>query len=613
MSFLPIAERELRVAARLRSTFWVRIAAALVATIIGGAFFVLINAAGFGAGGTNPGQVIFAVLTWISLAASLSAGLFFTSDCLSEEKREGTLGFLFLTDLRGYDVVFGKLLATSMRGFYGLLAVFPVLAITLLLGGVTGEQFWKTLLALINAIFVSLSAGMLVSTFSREAQAAMAGTLSAVMLLVAGTSAGDWALTYMGNRNFEPILSLSNPAVPFLSASGWHPAAYGPALVVNQMVAWVMLATACALIPRTWQQKATTRTDTTSSVGYSWKFGAAKARAALRRKFIEPNPVLWLACRERWQSLLFWTMSIVSVAIVGVVLMRDEQGLSFLWSYFGGIITLVMYLGTASQAARFHVEARRSGLIELLLATPLTVQQIVQGQWRGMVKLFWIPLALYLAANMVGAIVAQRSMARIYGAASVTTTPPATTTNTAGNVAVTTSVTITNSASGSPFNSNVDLSAGYHISMLVVSLLGVVTVVANLAALVWFGIWSGLTSKSPNIAALKTIVFVQVIPWMVIAFASAMAMPLLLLPRLLTSGSTANPGQIMMWYPLISGGIAAVLALGKDIGFCIWARRRLYSDFRAIAARSGGPSQSPLAPSAVPRSTTGAPTVMNVN
>ena len=143
MSFLPIAERELRVAARLRSTFWVRIAAALVATIIGGAFFVLINAAGFGAGGTNPGQVIFAVLTWISLAASLSAGLFFTSDCLSEEKREGTLGFLFLTDLRGYDVVFGKLLATSMRGFYGLLAVFPVLAITLLLGGVTGEQFWK--------------------------------------------------------------------------------------------------------------------------------------------------------------------------------------------------------------------------------------------------------------------------------------------------------------------------------------------------------------------------------------------------------------------------------------------------------------------------------------
>ena len=28
-----------------------------------------------------------------------------TADCLSEEKREGTLGLLFLTDLRGYDIV----------------------------------------------------------------------------------------------------------------------------------------------------------------------------------------------------------------------------------------------------------------------------------------------------------------------------------------------------------------------------------------------------------------------------------------------------------------------------------------------------------------------------
>src|SRR6267154_2528052 len=101
------------------------------------------------------GAVLFGILTWISLGAALSAGLFFTSDCLSEEKRDGTLGFLFLTDLRGYDVVLGKLLATSLRGFYALLAVFPILAITLLLGGVTGEEFWKAMLALINAMLVS--------------------------------------------------------------------------------------------------------------------------------------------------------------------------------------------------------------------------------------------------------------------------------------------------------------------------------------------------------------------------------------------------------------------------------------------------------------------------
>src|SRR5688572_24709046 len=158
MTFLPIVQRELRVAARKRNTFWLRIIAALVALVIGGGFLVLTMSLPFGT--IQLGSVLFGVLTWLSLAAALSAGLFFTSDCVSEEKREGTLGFLFLTDLRGYDIVLGKLLATSLRSFFALLAIFPILAITMLMGGVTAPQFWKTVLALVNALFCSLAAGM---------------------------------------------------------------------------------------------------------------------------------------------------------------------------------------------------------------------------------------------------------------------------------------------------------------------------------------------------------------------------------------------------------------------------------------------------------------------
>ena len=132
------------------------------------------------------------MLTWLCLAAGLSAGLFFTSDCLSEEKREGTLGLLFLTDLRGYDVVLGKLLATSLRGFYALLAVLPILAITLFMGGVTGAQYWKSALALVNALFFSLAAGMAVSAVSRDSQKAMMGTLLVLLLLALGGPVADW-------------------------------------------------------------------------------------------------------------------------------------------------------------------------------------------------------------------------------------------------------------------------------------------------------------------------------------------------------------------------------------------------------------------------------------
>src|SRR5258706_11028803 len=149
MTFLPIVDRELRVAARKRSTFWVRVAAAMVALVIAVGFLLMTEISFFRSGPSSLGRGLFAVLTWLSLAAALSAGLFFTFDFLSEEKREGTLGFLFLTDLRGYDVVLGKLMATSLRGFYALLAFLPILAITQMMGGVTGAQYWKSTLALV--------------------------------------------------------------------------------------------------------------------------------------------------------------------------------------------------------------------------------------------------------------------------------------------------------------------------------------------------------------------------------------------------------------------------------------------------------------------------------
>jgi hypothetical protein len=81
------------------------------------------------------------------------AGTLVTCDCLSEEKREGTLGLLFLTDLKGHDVVLGKLAATSVNAFYGMLAVLPMLAIPFILGGVTRAEMLRVVLVSINLCF----------------------------------------------------------------------------------------------------------------------------------------------------------------------------------------------------------------------------------------------------------------------------------------------------------------------------------------------------------------------------------------------------------------------------------------------------------------------------
>src|SRR3954469_487345 len=145
MTVLPIVARELRVASRRRGTYWVRTGAALAVIILGTWFFLMMQREA----PHEIGQVLFGILTGSAVLYCLLSGVRSTADCLSQEKREGTFGLLFLTDLKGYDVVLGKLAANSLSALYGVLAVVPMLAIPLLMGGVALGEFGRmALLAL---------------------------------------------------------------------------------------------------------------------------------------------------------------------------------------------------------------------------------------------------------------------------------------------------------------------------------------------------------------------------------------------------------------------------------------------------------------------------------
>src|ERR1700704_5086548 len=123
MTFLPIVERELRVAARRTSSYRTRTLAAFITCVV--VCGILITAGRFPTP-MKMGQSLFKLLSSLAFVYCLLEGARNTADCLSEEKREGTLGLLFLTDLKVYDVVFGKLAGTSMNGLYGVVAVFPI-------------------------------------------------------------------------------------------------------------------------------------------------------------------------------------------------------------------------------------------------------------------------------------------------------------------------------------------------------------------------------------------------------------------------------------------------------------------------------------------------------
>jgi hypothetical protein len=611
MNWLPIVNRELRVAARKRSTFWLRVVAALTALVIGGGCMLLSLLPGTQM--FKMGSVLFGILTWLCLAASLSAGLFFTSDCLSEEKREGTLGLLFLTDLRGYDVALGKLLATSLRSFYALLAVLPILAIALFMGGVSGAQYWKSALALVNALFFSLAAGMAVSAVSRDSQKALMGTLLLLLLLTLGGLAADSVIAGIRQRGFEPFWSLASPGYVLAAASAFIGTSYWRALATTHLLAWALLALACALVPHTWQEKRKAGAGRSQGWVYAWKYGGARRRQRLRRRLIGRQPVAWLACRERWQSLGLWAIALLLaggfVAVLTTALPREAW---IVWNYVGVLFTLILYLWTASQACRMFVEARRSGLLELLLATPLNEGQIVAGQWQGLLRMFGLPVLLLLSVHVAGSTLAQAGYQRIFAGASTVTSTVIT--NQSGSV--TSSTVVVGPSATVSVNAGTNavraipgfqpISPAWQTMMAVATaVVAALSTTANLLALCWFGMWMGLTSRTANMATLKTILFVQIIPWFVMAFVTGMMMGLLVAGLAYRAGSPQSMSWFV-WWPLFGAVLGAALAIAKDIGFIVWSRKKLRSSFREEASRSLGqprfvvPRPLPAAASAPP-------------
>jgi hypothetical protein len=329
---------------------------------------------------------------------------------------------------------------------------------------------------------------------------------------------------------------------------------------------------------------------------------------------LDVNPVTWLVCRDRWQAYVLWATTLLMLAVwVLVFASNPSTGLRYLWGFLGAAFVLLLYLAAASQSGRLLVDARRSGLIELLLATPVSAAQIIRGLWTAFTRMFGLALTLCLAAQFIGQALVQQatwdevaqSMASMPTTATIATnTVPAgtnqgvttsTTVMTNGSVTVTTvsssgtAVTVTSTpAGGSPFRPHV-------ILPLAIALASIIAVVANLIALAWFGMWMGLTSRNTSLATLKTILFVQIIPWFVISFLSALS-PMLLLPRLTQSFQNPNPAWFILWYPLLSTSISTILFVAKDLVFSLWARRRLYAEFRERAAIVDAAVRTPTPP-----------------
>lgn len=543
MTLLPIVERELRVAARKSVTFWLRLLVAFgvigVATWI---FLVVQNQSQ-----REVGKMIFYALTGGLMFYCLFAGVRATADCLSEEKREGTLGLLFLTDLRGYDVVFGKLTANSLAVFYGVLAVVPVMAIPLLMGGVTVGEFGRVALVLVNTLFFSLGAGMLASALCQNQRAAIGLTLVLILLVTAGGPAlGLWlALKHKWGGNDGFAFLLPSPVFSYFAAfdkmfprgaGGLGFAGFCWSLGIVHGLGWVFLALASWIVPRSWQDKAVGDGGWRGRMR-AWLEGDAAARREFRTRLLDRNAFFWLASRPRRRFVWAWgPLALAAGAWAWGLYQLGKE-----WLNVGIYVATAILLSTTmkgwigSEAGRRLIQDRKNGALELLLSTPLSVRDILHGQRLALQRQFRWPVLMLLGA--CGLLI-------LAGA-----------------------------------NSS-DLNGGSRPYWYWTWAAGLLMFGADVVTLYWLGMWTGLAVRNSKHAFGAAIVPVLCLPYIAIAVVVTV---INLLPREAQRVFNWDGWPLLMWFGF---GIMA------DIGFGFRARHKLLTEFRVMAAQRYQPKPS---------------------
>lgn len=530
MTFLPIVARELIEASRKRSTYWTRVAAAAVGLGIGGVVLYLSRL------GASPGEIgmfLFVPLAIASFIYTLLIGVFRTADCLSEEKREGTLGLLFLTDLKGYDIVFGKLAATSLNAFYGALALFPVMAIPLLAGGVAIGDFWRVVIVSLNNLFFSLAVGMFCSAISRDERKAMALAFLIIILFTAGMPVGG-AILCNAARDWSPywFFLIFSPGFNCLAAfeevrrSHTHFQWFEVSVGLIHAMGWIALVASCLIVPRTWQDKAASAAAARrQQTRHRWAHGGGEWRRAVRQRLLEINPFLWLAGRDRFKYAAVWLFLGLGVVIWSIGLLTNRRDwldtTAYVWTAL--IAHTVLKIWLATEASRRFSADRQSGAMELLLATPLSVKEIVRGQWLALERQFAAPMFVVLVVDFVFLMAQRQESDGVF----------------------------------------------FWMALMVVF-------AADMITLAWVGMWRGLNSRHSNRAAAAAIVRVMTLPWVLFVLI------MILLAVSATVNRAGGGGGDFLGFKFFTV-LGVSISLGVNLLFGLPARHRLLTEFRNVA------------------------------
>lgn len=412
MRVVSVIDRELRTSARQSFTYSLRVLGVVSLLIVLGLFSLN------GDLGPEIGGKLFG---WLHATLFFAIWVFaplLTSDCISRERREGTLPLLFLTNLNPREIVFAKGFAHSFRAGTLWLAVLPLLAVPLVAGGVGWPEVLISALVNVSALCLATAAGLVASASSKVWSRALALALCIAfiffvaylfalpgMLLAAGPPARRGPFFWMRNEwgpafglwlatNFEGIWQ------QWLAGGGytiWRAlAVVGSLAVFSIALLLLMIRFASWRVKRVWREE-----PPSARVQWLQKklFTPLIFQTWLRRWLdwqLARNPIGWLGQRSWVGRIVVWGWFAVVVCIYSSLF----SNMSLYQRGFHEVQVVVAWMlagSIALSAAGSFRRERDTGMMELLLVSPIREWQIIGGRIRGLWTQF-LPAVILLMA-----------------------------------------------------------------------------------------------------------------------------------------------------------------------------------------------------------------------
>jgi hypothetical protein len=132
-------------------------------------------------------------------------------------------------------------------------------------------------------------------------------------------------------------------------------------------------------------------------------YGPAAKRALFRRRLLDVNAFYWLASRVRMKAFYVWFF----LAMMAFWWLTGWLVYDRFWLNDATLVAMALLLNSTfklwitAEAGQRLAEDQKAGAMELLLSTPLSVPDILRGQFLALRRQFLLPMLLVIAIEVI--------------------------------------------------------------------------------------------------------------------------------------------------------------------------------------------------------------------